>query len=444
MLFSWSQGTTPTPVAVPTATRPAAIVEPTEVPLPTSTAELAPSATVQRVVLPACTQEALLSAAFPAYPSLYAKMELDDWPTTLTAYFGNELQPTAIPDTSNRALLTTTLSNALQCGAGQVQRFSVDDPQRGSGMNCTDAECGNLQPLFREYQTVIYGENTPSRDNYGFGKATIARFFAKPGSNARYTVLIFDAEQSAYKLFAKYQLPIVQHEFTTVRDKDLRMIVATDTSTWYDIARGIQTVPTTAMLEQVQRTISIPATLQWRDGTPVQANDYVRWFAGCDSRPVDVVPCQYIAAVAARNQQQLEVTYYPGVPTELAKIIQPYALPPRVARSNITDVATMLRDSMGIWECVSQLIDNTWQCTTIPDSSSSDTKVAVFYLYQSDLDMVETMENTFDIAIASADFSPKLADAIIEIEYMAQTNPISEDYTVEFVPTGAFYAVARN
>lgn len=412
---------------------PAPTAEPTVVLTRAATATRA----LPQVVLPACESNALLTRIWPdSFVPLYARMQLNTWPQTANAYIGDVLKPDLFQPSTTLVRTDVTLASALTCSDGRMQRYAIDDPTRGSGLACQDDMCDTSTPLFREYSVVVYGENPPSNDNYMVGKASLTRFFSRPGSKARYTVHVFDGEQSAYQLFARYQAPLVQHQFFVFRDADFTSTTSSNVPRWYDDATGIQTRPSNAILETWQRTISIPPAVRWKDAdVAVRPDDYVRWFAGCDSLPAEVIACQYIANVRALNNQQIEVTYFPGVPKEMARLIQPLALPPNVSGTDITAVTTMLSDTMSDWKCDAKRTGTTWQCETLSPQASSDSKKVTFYQHRSLVELQNAMADPFDLLVTSAELAPQLAAELA-------TKPLS-GYTVEFVPTGALYALVR-
>lgn len=393
------------------------------------------TAVVAAETLPACEANALLTTIWPAsYGALYPNMQMNEWPQSVNAYYGQVLTAKYLLRT--QPLDDKTLTQALACTSGRMVRHALDTPTRGSGLMCTDTACALGQPLFREYQVVIYGENTPSNDNYVQGKSQLARFFSRPGSKARYTALILDAEQSTYQLFTHYQAPLIQHEFKAAREGDFTTNPVRNAPVWYDIANGIQTQPAPMSLEAVQRTITIPSSLRWRiNDVAVRADDYERWFVGCAQLPPEVVQCQYIADVTARNDQQIVVTYYPGVPTELARLVQPLALPPNISSTDITAVQTMLSDTMSDWKCNVKQTGNMWLCETVSLSTASDSKkVVTFYQHGTRADLQKAMEDPYDLLVSSAELAPQLASLLM-------VQPVASDYTIEFVPTGALYAL---
>lgn len=400
-----------------------------------ATATLIPTANIVR---PACTQTALLAQIWAdSYAPLWPMMQVNGWPQTVSAQYGTVLTIPTITAPSSLVHVGTTLTDALACQGGTLTRMSVDDVTHGAGLGCDETLCSTSTPLFREYSGLLYGENTPSQNNFVAGKLPIARFFAVTGSKARYTGIIVDASPSDYQLFAHYQLPLVQREFMAAKDSELTQTTVANAPVWYDVWQGRQTEPSAALLSQWQRTITIPTGIMWSTGNAVQARDYTQWFSACADTPLEVVPCHYIADVNALNNRQLLVTYIPGVPRDIARIIQPWALPPNAPNNDISAATTMLSDSMTDWMCTPRASDNTWRCETQAQGSSSDVKIATFYRYRSMAEFKDALATPFDIALISADLTPAFAAEMA-------LHPIERQYTLEFVPTGALYAVTPN
>jgi hypothetical protein len=246
-----------------------------------------------------------------------------------------------------------------------------------------------------------------------------------------------DAAVTGYERFVRYQAPLVQHQFIVPRDNDFTPITVSSAPVWYDVATGVQRRQASALLESWQRTMTIPATLRWKkSNSPVRPNDYVRWFTGCERQPAEVIQCQYIVDVKSANNQQITVTYIPGLPKEMAKLIQPFALPPTQTLADITDPATMLSDTMSDWQCGATPNTNAWQCETVSSASSSDSKVALFMLHNTLPELEQAMDAPYDLVVTSAAMAPQLA-AVLTMQ------SLPANYTIEFVPTGALYALVR-
>ncbi|MFN5369032.1 MAG: protein kinase domain-containing protein [Roseiflexaceae bacterium] len=429
-----SDTATRAPIATQMPEPPAATLQPTltTVAVPTTSAA-APS-----IALPACDANALLTTIWPgAYGTVYPEMLLNGWPQTMNDYFGEALTVADLPTTTVLQQTDFTRSQAPACESGQVERYAIDAPNMGSGLMCTDATCPNNQPFYREYSVMVIGENTPSKDNAKAGKPALARFFSRPGSQLQYTVHIMDATASTYERFVRYQAPIVQHQFIVPRDNDFTPITVSSAPVWYDVATGVQRRPASALLESWQRTMTIPDVLRWKkSNSPVRPNDYVRWFAGCDSQPAEVIQCQYIVDIKTVNNQQITVTYIPGLPKEMAKLIQPFALPPAQPAADITDPATMLSDTMSDWQCSTAPTINSWQCETVSTATSSDSNVALFSLHDTLQSLVQAMDAPYDLIVTSADMAPQLATVLTK-------QSLPANYTIELVPTGALYALVR-
>ncbi|MFM7678742.1 MAG: hypothetical protein ACKO83_07805, partial [Roseiflexaceae bacterium] len=328
-------------------------------------------------------------------------------------------------------------SQTPDCDTGRVERYAIDTPNTGSGLMCTDATCSNTLPLYREYSLMVIGDNTPSKDNYMTGKPALARFFSRPGSKSQYTVHIVDATTSAYVRFVRYQAPLVQHQFIMARDNDFTPITVSNAPIWYDVATGVQRRSATALLESWQRTMTIPTSLRWKkSNSPVRPDDYVNWFAGCANRPAEVVQCQYIVDVEQLNSQQITVTYAPGLPKEMAKLIQPFALPPAQTADDISNPTTMLSDTMSDWQCNVAQPTNSWQCETVSTASSSDSKEAQFAVHSTLQALEQAMDAPYDLIVSSADLAPQLAATLT-------MQSLPANYTIELVPTGALYALVR-
>ena len=120
----------------------------------------------------------------------------------------------------------------------------------------------------------------------------------------------------------------------------------------------------------------------------------------------------------------------------MAKLIQPFALPPAQPAADITDPATMLSDTMSDWQCSTAPTINSWQCETVSTATSSDSNVALFSLHDTLQSLVQAMDAPYDLIVTSADMAPQLATVLTK-------QSLPANYTIELVPTGALYALVR-
>jgi hypothetical protein len=248
------------------------------------------------------------------------------------------------------------------------------------------------------------------------------------------TVVVLRQTGFTQQTFAHFVMPLLQKPLVTARNNTISWqptknssmtpVSIPNNTRWYNPAAGIVTDTTTAQLDQITHVIDISG-LTWQDGTPMMASEYNAWFESCDSRNDTHPACNYISSVSGSGSR-LTIAYVPGVPSDLADTIAPFAI-----RGGGNSTSSLLNSTTLQWrmskpfEPTNNIITDSQNTITIETFTDVQQFVA------------RLRRNDTQIAIAEHQFAPEV------LAILADT-PLTGNARLELVPTGGIYVVQQN
>lgn len=402
---------------------------PAEIPtdVPVATAISAPAPTEQPttvVVLPACNADSIVAAAWPMLNSTAQNaLRLKSIDGNLATRYGTSIDITKLIVAPNSQIVAPEQALA-QCGDGAGALRAPFGTTAGMMLDCQiNNSCSQQTAVMRQAQLLVRNQTLFGEFNIDPSKSLLSQFSQRSVNKNIITVAVINSASDWESLVTSLiHTPLVtisksKGVWTSTNELISTTVERAANESAYDDVRGISPLTQPTSLNQLSRTIDF-SKIRWSDGTPLAANDYVRWFANCPS--INASLCQFIDKVVAKSTSKITITYIPGLPTTLANLIAPDAL-----KGNDQ---TILDSQSGDWQVVSRSAD------TLTLQNASNTTLEIQRIdgtaMQPFLD--DLRQNGSDLVIVAPEYSATVAAAIA-------AQPLSNNYAVELVPTGAIY-----
>ncbi len=402
---------------------------PAEIPtdVPVATAISAPVATEQPtavVVLSACNADGIVVAAWPMLNGTTQKaLRITSIDGNLATRYGTSIDVTKLLVATSSQIVAPEQALA-QCGDGAGVLRTPFGTTAGMLLDCQlNNTCTQQTVVMRQTQLLIRNQTLFGEFNIDPSKSLLSQFSQRSVNKNTITVAVINSDNDWESLVA----PLIHTPLVTIsKSKGVWTIANELISTTveraanesaYDDLRGISSLTQPTSINQLSRTIDF-SKIRWSDGTPLAANDYVRWFANCPS--INASLCPFIAEVVAKSASKISIIYIPGLPATLANLIAPDALKGSDQR--------ILDSQSGDWQVVSGSAD------TLTLQNANNTTLEIQRIdgnaMQPFLD--DLRQNGSDLVIVAPEYSAVVAAAIA-------AQPLPNNYAVELVPTGAIY-----
>jgi hypothetical protein len=402
---------------------------PAEIPtdVPVATAISAPIATEQPtavVVLSACNADGIVAAAWPMLNgSTQTALRPKSIDGNLATRYGTSIDVTTFLVAPSSQIVAPEQALA-QCGDGAGVVRAPFGTTAGMMLDCQlNNTCAQQTAVMRQTQLLIRNQTLFGEFNIDPSKSMLSQFSQRSVNKNTITVAVINSDSDWESLVA----PLIHTPLVTIsKSKGIWINTSELASTSvqlnagapvYDDVRGVTVLTQPTTLNQLSRTIDV-SEIVWNDGTPLTANDYVRWFTNCPS--INASLCPFLDSVVAKSASKITITYIPGLPAALANLIAPNALK--------GGDQSMLDSQSGDWQVVSRSAD------TLTLQNASNTTLEIQRIdgnaMQPFLD--DLRQNGSDLVIVAPYYSAAVAAAIA-------AQPLANNYAVELVPTGAIY-----
>jgi hypothetical protein len=402
---------------------------PAEIPtdMPVATAISAPIVTEQPttvVVLPACNADGIVAAAWPMLAgSTQTALRPKSIDGNLATRYGTSIDITKLLVATSGQIVAPEQALA-QCGDGAGAVRAPFGTTAGMLLDCQlNNSCTQQTAVMRQTQLLIRNQTLFGEFNIDPSKSMLSQFSQRSVNKNTITVAVINSDSDWESLVA----PLIHTPLVTIsKSKGIWINTSELASTSvqlnavapvYDDVRGVTVLTQPTTLNQLSRTIDV-SEIVWNDGTPLAANDYVRWFTNCP--PSNASLCPFLDSVVAKSASKITITYIPGLPAALANLIAPDALK--------GGDQSMLDSQSGDWQVVSRSAD------TLTLQNASNTTLEIQRIdgnaMQPFLD--DLRQNGSDLVIVAPEYSAAVAAAIA-------AQPLANNYAVELVPTGAIY-----
>ena len=391
----------------------------TDVPAPAPTAQ--PTAVV---VLPACNADSIVAAAWPMLnSSTQTALRPKSIDGNLATRYGTSIDITKLLVATSGEIVAPEQALA-QCGDGAGAVRAPFGMTAGMMLDCQlDNTCTQQTAVMRQTQLLIRNQTLFGEFNIDPSKSLLSQFSQRSVNKNVIKVAAINSDNDWASLVA----PLIHTPLVTIsKSKGIWINTSELASTSvqlnagapvYDDVRGVTALTQPTTLNQLSRTIDV-SEIVWNDGTPLAANDYVRWFANCPS--INESLCPFIDSVVAKSASKITITYIPGLPAALANLIAPDALK--------GSDQSILTSQSGEWQVKSRSAD------TLTLQNTSNTILEIQWIdgnaMQPFLD--DLRQNGSDLVIVAPEYSAAVAAAIA-------AQPLPNNYAVELVPTGAIY-----
>jgi hypothetical protein len=398
---------------------------PTDVPV--ATAMIAPAPTEQPtavVVLPACNADGIVAAAWPMLNGTAQNaLRLKSIDGNLATRYGTSIDITTLLVAKSSQIVAPEQALA-QCGDGAGVVRAPFGTTAGMLLDCQlNNTCTQQTAVMRQAQLVIRNQTLFAEVNIDPSKSLLGQFSQRSVNKNIINVAVMNNDNNWESLVASLiHTPLVTSNkskgvWTSASELISTTVARAANESAYDDIRGISPLTQPTSLNQLSRTIDF-SKIRWSDGTPLAANDYVRWFANCPA--INASLCPFIDEVVAKSASKITITYIPGLPATLANLIAPDALK--------GSDQSMLDSQSGDWRVVSRSADT----LTLQNASNTTLKIQRIdgTAMQPFLDALR--QNGSDLVIVAPEYSAAVAAAIA-------AQPLPTNYAVELVPTGAIY-----
>ena len=391
----------------------------TDVPAPAPTAQ--PTAVV---VLPACNADDIVAAAWPMLAgSTQTALRPKSIDGNLATRYGTSIDITTLLVAPSSQIVAPEQALA-QCGDGAGVVRAPFGTTAGMLLDCQlNNTCAQQTAVMRQTQLLIRNQTLFGEFNIDPSKSMLGQFSQRSVNKNVINVAVINSDNDWQSLVT----PLIHAPLVTIsKSKGIWTNTSELASTSvqlnagapvYDDVRGVTVLTQPTTLNQLSRTIDV-SEIVWNDGTPLTANDYVRWFTNCPS--INASLCPFLDSVVAKSASKITITYIPGLPAALANLIAPNALK--------GGDQSMLDSQSGDWQVVSRGAD------TLTLQNASNTTLEIQRIdgnaMQPFLD--DLRQNGSDLVIVAPEFSAAVAAAIA-------AQPLANNYAVELVPTGAIY-----
>jgi hypothetical protein len=395
--------------------------------VPVATAISAPAPTAQPtavVVLPACNADGIVAAAWPMLNSTAQNaLRLKSIDGNLATRYGTSIDITKLLVATSSQIVAPEQALA-QCGDGTGVIRAPFGTAVGMMLDCQlNNTCTQQTAVMRQTQLLIRNQTLFGEFNIDPSKSVLSQFSQRSVNKNIIKVAVINSNNDWTSLVAPLiHTPLVtisksKGVWTSANELISTTVEHTTNKPAYDDVRGIAPLPQATNLNQFSRTIDF-SKIRWSDGTPLAANDYVRWFANCPS--INASLCPFIDDVVAKSASKITITYIPGLPAALANLIAPDAL--KGSDQNILD------SQSGDWQIVSRSAD------TLTLQNASNTALEIQRIDGNTMQpfLDDLRQNGSDLVIVAPEYSAAVAAAIA-------AQPLPANYAVELVPTGAIY-----
>ncbi len=398
---------------------------PTDVPVATAiSAPAPPTQPTAVVVLPACNADGIVTAAWPMLNGT-AQTTL-----RITSIEGNLATRYSTSIDITKLLVATNLQGVApeqllaQCGDGAGVLRDPFGLSAGMMLDCQiNNSCTQQTAVMRQTQLLVRNQTLFGEFNIDPSKSLLSQFSQRSVNKNMITVAIITRGTDWALLVA----PLIHTQLVTISKSrgvwtSANELISTKVERAsnqfaYDDIRGVTRLTQPTNLNQLSRTVDF-SKIGWSDGTPLVADNYVRWFDYCS--PINESLCPFIESVVAKSATKLTITYIPGLPAALANLMSPDALK--------GSDQSILTSQSADWQVVSQSAE------TLTLQNASTTTLAIQRIdgnaMQPFLDKLR--QNGSDLVIVAPEFSASFAAAIA-------AQPLPNNYAVELVPTGAIY-----
>lgn len=403
-------------------------VQPTAVPI-IATQTPVPSTPTVAIIAAACLPTDIISSTWPMLnPELHAQLRVSEFGATVASRYGPVRNITTQLVASTGAV-QSPVKLIEACGTGYGGLIDINDAQARNYLGCTPETCDlqRITPVLFAHDVLIR-RNDLRTINVSGRSSLLEQLLQRRTNTAELSVIMLQQNNFDQQSFANVVLPLLQKPLVVIRNntvlwhnKQQRVdsVSIPNTTTWYSPAQHFVTTPLSQPIAQVTHIVNLTG-MQWQDGTQIMATEYKSWFDSCDKRNDQHPACSYIDSVRA-NGTTLTITYVPGVPTDVAETIAPYAIR---AGGNSTEA----------------LLNSTTTQLKLQMPFETTQHVLKSTQYQINIETFTDLQQ-FNARLRRNDTQIAIADHVFANQLVAllASDPLSSDTQIDLVPNGGVY-----